>query len=75
MRDNLLPFYHSDFSEEEHNAIADLPSSSYFTEGLHNDHFEEAVCKYLDVRNAIGVISHSGALELVLASLGIGEGD
>ncbi len=50
-------------------------NSGWLTKGPKTEEFEEALCRYLNVKYAVAVSSGTAALHLSLLSLGIGPGD
>jgi len=56
-------------------ALLEVFDDCLFVMGKQIDLFEEAICKYLKVRYAVGVASGTDALVLALCALGIEKGD
>ena len=56
-------------------AIKDIAQSSRFVLGKETESFEQDMCKYCNVKYAIGVASGTDALILALTALGITRGD
>lgn len=56
-------------------ALREVFDDCLFVMGKQIDLFEEAICKYLKVRYAVGVASGTDALVLALCALGIETGD
>jgi len=75
MRNSILPYDLPTIEEEAKQEVVDSLASGCFTAGPKCIQLEEQACSYLDIRNAIVLNSHTAALHLTLAALGIGEGD
>lgn len=61
--------------KKEINEVFDKGAILYRNEGYKVKEFEQAFCKELDSKYALGVTSGTAALRIALAALNIGEGD
>lgn len=70
-----LRVQYRDLYREIEAELREVFASAHFVMGPRVRALEEALCRYLGVRHAIGVASGSDALLLALMALGVGEGD
>lgn len=70
-----IPIAKPDITEKEVEAVVDVIKSDILSIGPKIQEFEEAVCDYIGVKNAIAVNSGTSALHLLVRALGIEEGD
>ena len=70
-----IPFSPPDITEQEINAVVEVLKSGWITSGPNLAAFENEIEDYCNVDNAIALNSATAAMELVLKTLDIKEGD
>ena len=70
-----IPFSPPDITEAEIQAVAEVLRSGWITSGPKLDKFEEEIAKYCKTSKAVALNSATAALELVLKTFDIKEGD
>jgi len=80
MSDIAIPFYdlnalHKKIEPEIKNAISGVVDSGSYIMGEECNHFEKEFADYCDTDCCVGVGNGLDALKLILAAMGIGEGD
>ena len=77
MTHNILkiPLSGPDITAVERQAVLDVLETPHLSFGPKLPEFEEAMARYVGVRHAIAVNSGTSALQLIVRSLGIGDGD
>lgn len=71
----MLPYGHQSISDEDIHAVVNVLRSDFLTQGPTVPKFEQAICKYANVKNAIAVNSGTSALHIACLALGLGKGD
>ncbi|MEG1870933.1 MAG: DegT/DnrJ/EryC1/StrS aminotransferase family protein [Peptostreptococcaceae bacterium] len=70
-----IPFSPPDISQEEIDAVVEVLKSGWITSGPNLAAFEKEIEEYCEVENAVALNSATAAMELVLKTLDIKEGD
>lgn len=70
-----IPFSPPDISQEEIDAVVEVLKSGWITSGPNLAAFEKEIEEYCNVENAVALNSATAAMELVLKTLDIKEGD
>jgi len=70
-----IPMAKPDITNREIEAVVDVMKGDILSIGPKIQEFEEAICDYIGVKNAVGVNSGTSALHLLVKALGIEEGD
>ena len=70
-----IPFSPPDISQEEIDAVVEVLKSGWITTGPNLAAFEKEIEEYCNVENAVALNSATAAMELVLKTLDIKEGD
>lgn len=71
----FIPYGRQDISQEDINAVVEVLTSDYLTQGPKVPEFEDCVARYVGVSDAIAVNSATSALHIACMALGLGEGD
>ncbi|QXN62377.1 UDP-4-amino-4,6-dideoxy-N-acetyl-beta-L-altrosamine transaminase [Serratia fonticola] len=71
----FIPYGRQDISQEDINAVVEVLTSDYLTQGPKVPEFEDCVARYVGVTDAIAVNSATSALHIACMALGLGEGD
>jgi dTDP-4-amino-4,6-dideoxygalactose transaminase len=74
-REQLIPLFDIDLSEDEVQAVADTLRSGWLTMGPRTEEFELAFAERLGARHAVAVASGTAALHLAYLAAGVGPGD
>jgi len=72
---NKIEFYRHSLSEVDEREVISVLRSIFLTTGDWTKRFQEKFAAYMGAKHAIGVMSCTNALELVLRGFGIGPGD
>ncbi len=75
MRDTFLEFSPPSLGEEETAAVVETLESGWITTGPRVGQFEEDFAAVVDAEDALAVSSATAAMQIALASAGIGAGD
>lgn len=75
MTNKKIPFSPPDVTGAEIDAVIEVMKSGWLTSGPRVAKFEENTAKYCETNHAVAVASATAGMELVLKTLGIGEGD
>jgi dTDP-4-amino-4,6-dideoxygalactose transaminase len=75
MRPSFLPPFRHTIGEEEISEVVDTLRSDWITTGPKTSRFEESFREFIGCKHAVAVSSCTAALELSLASVGVGKGD
>jgi len=70
-----VPIARPDITDKEVEAVVDVIKSDILSIGPKIQEFEENVCDYVGVKNAVAVNSGTSALHLLVRALGFEEGD
>lgn len=71
----FIPYGRQDISQEDINAVVEVLTSDFLTQGPKVPEFEDCVARYVGVSDAIAVNSATSALHIACMALGLGEGD
>ncbi|HHQ6574832.1 TPA: UDP-4-amino-4,6-dideoxy-N-acetyl-beta-L-altrosamine transaminase [Serratia fonticola] len=71
----FIPYGRQDISQEDINAVVEVLTSDFLTQGPKVPEFEDCVAHYVGVSDAIAVNSATSALHIACMALGLGEGD
>ncbi|MBA3564597.1 MAG: UDP-4-amino-4,6-dideoxy-N-acetyl-beta-L-altrosamine transaminase [Gammaproteobacteria bacterium] len=71
----MIPYGRQDISEADIQAVVDVLSCDFLTQGPEVPGFEQAVARYCDARHAIAVNSATSALHLACLALQVGPRD
>lgn len=72
---SFIPYGRQDISQEDINAVVEVLTSDYLTQGPRVPEFEDCVARYVGVSDAVAVNSATSALHIACMALGLGEGD
>lgn len=70
-----IPLARPDITEREIEEVVKVMKSNILSNGKRLERFEEGICDYIGVKNAVAVNSGTSALHLLVRALGIKEGD
>ena len=71
----MIPIAKPDIGDEEAKAVHDVVSSGWISMGRKVEEFENKICDYLGVKNAIVMNNGTATLHSILTALSIGPGD
>lgn len=71
----VIPYGRQSINDEDINAVLNVLSSDFLTQGPVVPNFEQDVCKYCDANYAVAVNSATSALHIACLALGVGRGD
>jgi len=71
----MIPIAKPDIGEQEAKAVYDVVNSGWISMGKKVEEFENLICDYLDVKNAIVMNNGTATLHSILTALSIGPGD
>lgn len=71
----MIPYGRQDISNADIQAVIDVLTSDWLTQGPAVPRFEQAVAKYCGVAHAVAVNSATSALHIACLALGLGRGD
>lgn len=71
----LVPMSYPDISDAERDAVMSVLQTPNLSMGPQISAFENSFCRYLDIRNALGVNSGTAGLHLCVRAAGIETGD
>jgi dTDP-4-amino-4,6-dideoxygalactose transaminase len=74
-REQLVPLFDIDLTDEEVQAVVDTLRSGWLTMGPRTEQFELAFAERLGVRHAVALSSCTAALHLAYLAAGVGPGD
>ncbi|KAI9135246.1 UDP-4-amino-4,6-dideoxy-N-acetyl-beta-L-altrosamine transaminase [Acaryochloris sp. CCMEE 5410] len=72
---NFIPYGRQDINQADIDAVIDVLTSDYITQGPAIERFEELVANYCGSRYAVAVSSATAALHISCLALGLSEGD
>lgn len=72
---SAIPYGRHDINQADIQAVVDVLSSDFLTQGAVVPEFESAVAKYCNAHYAVAVNSATSALHIACLSLGVGSGD
>ena len=75
MTADFIPYGRHTLDEEDLNAVRDVLTSDYLTQGPKVPEFEKAIAKQVGCKEVIAVNSATSALHITCLALGINEGD
>lgn len=71
----FIPYGRQDISQEDINAVVEVLTSDFLTQGPKVPEFEDCVARYVGVAEAVAVNSATSALHIACMALDLGEGD
>lgn len=71
----MIPYGRQDINQHDVDAVVEVLSSNWLTQGPKVPAFEQAVCDYTGAKFAVAVNSATSALHIACLALGVGPGD
>ena len=71
----MIPYGHQDINQTDIDAVVDVLSSEFLTQGSAVPAFEQNIANYCSVQHAIAVNSATSALHIACVALGVTSGD
>ena len=71
----MIPYGRQEITQADVNAVVDVLTSDFLTQGPQVPRFEEAVAEYCDAEHALATNSATSALHIACLALGLGQGD
>ena len=71
----IIPYGHQDINQADIDAVVDVLSSEFLTQGPAVPAFEQNIANYCGVQHAIAVNSSTSALHIACVALGVTSGD
>lgn len=71
----MIPYGRQDISAEDIDAVKDVLTSDWLTQGQAGPHFEQALAKYCGAAHGIAVSNATAALHIACLALDLGPGD
>ncbi len=71
----MIPYGRQDINKDDINAVVEVLSSDFLTQGPYVPRFEQAVANHVHAKYAVAVNSATSALHIACLALGLGPGD
>lgn len=71
----MIPYGRQEITQTDIDAVVAVLQSDFLTQGPLVPRFEQTVCEYMGVNNALAVNSATSALHIACLALGLGSGD
>jgi UDP-4-amino-4,6-dideoxy-N-acetyl-beta-L-altrosamine transaminase len=71
----MIPYGRQNVTEEDVQAVVEVLTSDFLTQGPVVPRFERAICDYTGAQHAVAVSSGTAALHIACMALNLGEGD
>jgi len=71
----MIPYGKQDISQQDVDAVVDVLTSDFLTQGPKVPEFEVKLAKYCGAKHAVAVNSATSALHIACLALGLGQGD
>lgn len=71
----MIPYGRQEITKEDIEAVIDVLTSDYLTQGPKVPAFEQAICQHVGAKHAIAVNSATSALHIACLALDLGPGD